>query len=297
MQGAEPRPCRQCKTCRINRKRVWTNRIVMEAKEYGLASCMLTLTYDMLHLPDFDGTPLNTVEWSDKRRQGGLCRRDLVLFKKLFRWYLYPTKIRTFEVGEYGGRDMRPHYHMLVFGVGNTPDIHAAATLAWHRGSVDMGYSSVTEDAAQYCAGYVLKGGSEGDERLVGLPPPFTTMSQGVGRSALPGLIEALEAPHVWEKWAADGDVPTTIKRNGKSYPLGQYLTDKLRRHFGLEKEDLQNTPRRQEQRKQMLAVWQSIAATAGNKKSLRSELVEQNKGKRALVVARSKFFARKEKL
>ena len=54
-------PCGQCKNCRINQARIWTNRILMEQCCHDY-SCFVTLTYDDEHLPspadrDWETTP------------------------------------------------------------------------------------------------------------------------------------------------------------------------------------------------------------------------------------------------
>lgn len=297
MQGAEPRPCGQCKLCRINRKRIMSNRIVLEAQPYGPASCIFTLTYDMLYLPDYDGGPPPPYVWDVKTRQGGLRPRDVDLWMKSFRWHLGKTRIRMFYCGEYGGKNFRPHYHVLIFGVAGTPDIHAMAQIAWGRGNVDLGYSAVTEDAAQYVAGYVLKGGLDGDPRLVGLPPPYVRMSQGIGRSAVKELINMLEAKHVWEQWAKTGDVPHVIRRGGKTYPLGRYLVQKLRDHFGITKEDARQSLRAKEQREKMLTMWRDLSPDKKATSSLKEELLLVNEGRRKNTLAKARLFARRETL
>lgn len=297
MQGAEPRPCGQCKLCRINRKRIMSNRIVLEAKPYGDASCIFTLTYAQRYLPDYDGGVCPRYLVMDEKRQGGLRPRDVQLWMKRFRWFFSKIRLRMFLCGEYGGKGFRPHYHVLIFGVGNTPDVHAAASVTWKLGAVDLGYSAVTEDAAQYVAGYVLKGGLDGDPRLVGLPPPFVRMSQGIGRSAIKELVQMLEAPHVWEHWAKTGDVPHVIRRGGKTFPLGRYLVQKLRDYFGITKEDARQSDRAKEQREKMLAMWRDLSPAQKSSSSLKEELLSLNEGRRNNTLAKARLFARREKL
>jgi len=43
--------CGSCLACRINKRRLWTGRIMLEAAQHE-AKCFVTLTYDDDHLPD-----------------------------------------------------------------------------------------------------------------------------------------------------------------------------------------------------------------------------------------------------
>lgn len=89
--------CGQCLPCRVNRRRIWTHRIMLEAAQYHDNS-FVTLTYDEEKLPvDLSVTP-----------------RTLQLFMKRLR-KVYPNRIRYFGVGEYGDQTMRPHYHLALF--------------------------------------------------------------------------------------------------------------------------------------------------------------------------------------
>lgn len=59
----------------------------------------LTLTYSDVYLP----------------KNGDLSYRDLQLFIKKLR-KLNTAKLKYFAVGEYGEKDLRPHYHIILFG-------------------------------------------------------------------------------------------------------------------------------------------------------------------------------------
>lgn len=257
--------CGQCKSCRIVRKQVWVNRLQEEAKDHGVHSCMITLTYDRRSLPDEDGKRYFGHDWY-KDRRGGLSVRDVQLWQKRFRKFMEPKKVRLFSVGEYGEDDCRPHYHILVFGAPMTPDIHGVATVTWKLGKVDMGYTPVIQAAAQYVSGYVLKKASD-DPRTVGLPPPFRIGSQGIGRSAIERYISMLEAPHVYESWAPGGDVPNVIRRGRKTIPLGRYYVTALRRYFGVE-ESYKTSKKFVSQQEKMRAVWETLSPSQKSRAS-----------------------------
>lgn len=109
---------------------------------------MVTLTYDEEHLP----------------RSGSLDRRAMPLFfKRLRKRYSF----RYFQSGEYGDRQMRPHYHALLFGM-DFPDkvrvnrrkeypewTSAELEETWGQGGCLLG--SVNFESAAYVARYCMK--------------------------------------------------------------------------------------------------------------------------------------------
>ena len=103
LEGRGEVGCGQCRNCRINRRREWVGRMILEAKEH-LFSSFVTLTYDDEHMP----------------KDGSLCKKHLQQFIRRLRKALYPRKIRYYAVGEYGDKSWRPHYHLIVFGL--SPD-------------------------------------------------------------------------------------------------------------------------------------------------------------------------------
>ena len=94
--------CGQCMPCRLNKKRIWTHRIMLESYEYS-DNTMVTLTYDDEHLPRLD----------DGR--GTLVPKDFQDWLKRFRKAVEPRRVRYFGVGEYGDQLWRPHYHVILF--------------------------------------------------------------------------------------------------------------------------------------------------------------------------------------
>lgn len=92
-------PCGQCQGCRLDRARDWSVRIAHEASLYE-DNCFVTLTYDDAHLPP----------------GGNLSKRDFQLFMKRLRKSIHPARVRYFAAGEYGDENLRPHYHVILFG-------------------------------------------------------------------------------------------------------------------------------------------------------------------------------------
>lgn len=216
--------CGQCTPCRVNRRRLWVHRLLLESMKHG-NSAFIGLSYDDRHLP------------ADR----SLNPRDLQLFLKRIRERVEPQRLRFFGIGEYGERTNRPHYHVILFGLqsclrGRTEHRVARCcpqcdlvSKAWRKGSVDLG--EVNKDSASYITGYVQKKLTKRDDaRLGGRHPEFARMSNrpGIGAHAMLDVAAVLHGELV------DDDVPTQLRHGGKLMPLGRYLRRKLREAYGL---------------------------------------------------------------
>lgn len=204
--------CGQCIPCRINRRRVWAWRIMLEALCHE-HNAFVTLTYDEKHQP-----------------AAGVDRRELQLFFK--RWRSYGARLRYFAVGEYGEETWRPHYHVAAFGA----DVRALSHLdrAWTAGFSHVG--ELNHATAAYIAGYVVKKlTSMGDERLDGRNPEFALMSRrpGIGAEAM-----AVVAAGIAGSGLRLGSTPGTLAMGRKEYPLGRFLRSKLRARLGVSDEE-----------------------------------------------------------
>ena len=144
-------PCGSCLGCRQAKARDWALRSCMELEEYG-KGVFITLTFDPQHCP---------VEVS---------KRDVQLFMKRLRRRFEARVLRYLACGEYGELSGRPHYHLIVFGVGlsdlpgsvlvrsgNTPEsfLYSSPTIShcW-----PYGFNSVAECTFNNCL-YVARYG------------------------------------------------------------------------------------------------------------------------------------------
>lgn len=233
--GSHYFPCGRCDPCRINRRRVWTNRIMLETQCHG-SNSFWTLTYQDENLPR-SANGLSTLAPEDAQR-----------FMKRIRKAVAPVKLRFFLVGEYGDETWRPHYHVALFGMEHCRN---GATLrsrgrpmadrccaccrlvhrTWGFGDIDGG--RVEEGSAQYLAGYVLKKLMRYDDaRLEGRMPEFSRMSlrPGIGRDALHEIADGFLR---FDLEKSEVDVPAAIRRGQRLWPLGQYLRRQLRQLVG----------------------------------------------------------------
>lgn len=235
--GSHLFPCGQCEPCRINRKRLWTNRILLEAGEHG-SNSFLTLTYNEENLPHtMNGLPT-------------LAPEDLRNWLKRIRKAVAPIRLRYYAVGEYGDVSARPHYHLALFGFqscrnGSTIR-HRGRTMAaqccstcrlvqatWAAGDIESG--TLEEASAQYLVGYVLKKMTRYDDgRLYGRMPEFARMSlrPGIGQRAMHDIADVILTLGLD---VSEADVPSALRRGARMWPMGRYLRQQLRLMTGKE--------------------------------------------------------------
>jgi hypothetical protein len=212
-------PCGKCLSCKLDYAKEWALRIYHEASLHW-DNCFITLTYNDENLPE------------DK----SVHRSEVVNFIKRLRKYLlkeygkheifdesgapYKPKrykpnraIKTFYCGEYGDKNTRPHYHVIVLGY-DFPDKEYLRTsksghILWESKILDSlwknkkgqtkGFANigdVTFESAGYVARYCLKKQKnkvytfvDGYDEETGeitkmhkLNPEFIGMSQGIGK-------------------------------------------------------------------------------------------------------------------
>lgn len=192
-------PCGKCNACRMNYASSWAIRILHEAKEWE-HRCFVTLTYDDGHLPP----------------SRSLDKKAVSSFLKRLRKNFESRGVKFFASGEYGEKNHRPHYHLLLFGVSSND--RAIIEHSWPFGFVSIGDFSV--ERARYVAGYAVKKlFSAGADyyKSRGLVPEFALMSRrpGIGDKWLAKHAELIRhAGHV--------------KIQGSAYALPRYYKDRV---------------------------------------------------------------------
>lgn len=209
-------PCGRCMPCRINKKRMWTGRILLENKESRNSSTFLTLTYDDEHLPkDKSLQPKDLIDYINRLRHSSL------------------GGFRYFAVGEYGDKTARPHYHMAIF---NAPAHIWAERMdkAWKKGYTKAG--DIEPGSAAYIAGYCTKKmTTKDDPRLEGRYPEFSRMSKKppLGAAGVRRIADILTGKHGSAMLEKYRDVPSSYRIDGKLYPIGRYWKNHLREWVG----------------------------------------------------------------
>lgn len=144
--------CGRCIGCRLERSRVWAQRLVDESRFHDETS-FITLTYADECLPP----------------GGSLYPRHFELFMKKLRKRLHPKRVRFFHAGEYGEKRGRPHYHAIIFGedfingrydleesdLGDLTWTSPLLEHLWEHGDSRVG--AVSFESCAYVARYVCK--------------------------------------------------------------------------------------------------------------------------------------------
>lgn len=145
-------PCGRCIGCKLEYSKKWAVRCVHEATLYQ-QNCFITLTYNDENLPYAGDRPT-------------LLKRDWQLFMKRLR-KKYGNGIRFYMCGEYGDKNLRPHYHAILFNF-NFPDLKVISNRSGYKLWTSEGLSSiwtfgfhtigeVSFESSAYVARYILK--------------------------------------------------------------------------------------------------------------------------------------------
>jgi len=227
-------PCGQCLFCRINKKRDWISRLLLEAASHPINQ-FWTLTYEDERLPTVlaPGQPrlpsgskiskLGVISSlvSVANQSGTLFKPDLQNFFKRYRKNY--GEFRYYAVGEYGEKRGRPHYHVLAFGVEASQE---SLKETWKHGACHIG--DVESASITYCVEYALK--SEKSPALIDLRrlPEFAVMSTkpAIGSYAIDEFRTAIlrSAP------LPTGEllIPDTFRVLGREYPVPRFVRNEL---------------------------------------------------------------------
>lgn len=165
--------------------------------------------------------------------------------------------IKFFGAAEYGKKNLRPHYHFIIFNF--NPRWLRIVEKSWKyqtdKGLQSCGFVSAysaNRQTMRYTCKYIQKSNSEFKEMLdrEGLAPEFHRMSTrpALGSAALefvaPALTDTLIQSH-------GGDVPKLLSFSGRKMPLGRTLVKKLRELKNLDVEKIS-----QEKQAEMRALY-----------------------------------------
>lgn len=244
-------PCGVCYSCRYNRARHWTGRIIFQSiMRPGVVS--LTLTYSDSNLNFI----VDKTDWSVSFAT--LKIRDYQLFLKRFR-KLIKVPIQYYICGEYGEKTERPHYHVLLWGVPHHdtlipgtlykladlkrnvdyPDLAKDLLRCWQLGNIHC--ATFTPQFAAYCAKHTTKFNYAIDPDALGVRlPQFARMSLKPAIGDVPHgqvhpLIDFCFSDYGSRYILQHGDVPNIFRFDGQFYPIGRYLVNKMRVAVGME--------------------------------------------------------------
>lgn len=215
-------PCGKCIGCVEGKKRDWAIRCAHEASMHK-ENCAVMLSYNDEHLPE----------------GGNLVHRDFQLFAKRARAAGF--KFSYFMSGEYGGRNGRPHYHAILFGVDFSADryfwdrtksgvkLFRSPTLdrLWGMGIANI--SDFSSGSAFYIAGYLLKKANQGHIHSADGVIDFDT---GELRERVPEYGRMSRNPAIgkrwFEKWKSDVFPRDAVVFEGRRYRPPRYYDKQL---------------------------------------------------------------------
>jgi hypothetical protein len=224
-------PCGKCPSCKINRRRRLTARLILETLSHNHTS-FITLTY-------------NDANASYAGNRPTLVKRDLDLFLHRVRKHKSIPPFRYYACGEYGeGETERPHYHALLFGLSSHETEQAVAD-AWTLRGNSYGFTDckpVHPAHPAYVARYTTKkiSAEKEAEWLGGRQKEFNRRSRwpGLGEPAVPRLANAYNTP-AGEQYLIDNqDIIPTFVHSGKTWPLDEFMKTKIREHIGIPKRE-----------------------------------------------------------
>lgn len=164
--------CGSCFNCKMYRRQEWCTRLQMESK-YWTKMSFVTLTYNDEHLPVNE---VSSYVFDDEGEEFYISYPTLAsghirnFIKQLRNFGLGEVHdfgesrigernirrgLRYFAVGEYGTRRGRPHYHLMLFGVGCSIEEINLINKAWGKGFIDV--EPFTPERCVYIAGYCQK--------------------------------------------------------------------------------------------------------------------------------------------
>lgn len=210
-------------SCRLAKAQDWATRIHHEASLVD-ASCFVTLTFSDEYLPSDLSVRI----------------RHLQLFMKRLRKRLGTDRVRYFGCGEYGDRNLRPHYHVILFGycptdlqpwrrTGSGFVVSRSAELetVWPFGHVEVG--TVTTQSAAYVARYVTKkvtGPEAGDHYTRRHPVtgfPWQVCPEFIVMSRRPGIGDEW-----YSRFATDAFPSDFVTIEGRKVPVPRYYAKRL---------------------------------------------------------------------
>lgn len=167
-KDGEPVACGKCPNCMKRKTSEWSFRLMQEEKG-STSAHFITLTYDTKHVPITENGFMN------------LSKRDVQLFLKRLRKcssaaYPQAKSLKYYAVGEYGGKSMRPHYHIILFNLENI----LLLNMAWSLGQYHTG--GVSGASVGYTLKYLAKKGKIPIHRNDDRQKEFQLMSKGLGK-------------------------------------------------------------------------------------------------------------------
>lgn len=212
-----PVPCGKCPACLKRRLASWSFRLEIESLNWS-KQFFVSLTYDTEFVPISDNSFM-TLDPTHPTK----------FFKRLRK---LSGSIRYYLCGEYGTKNKRPHYHLILFGDDclHEDDIVSCWTDPITKKPYGNVYFGKVEPASiKYTVQYYDKGDWRPAHRRDDRVPEFSRMSKGIGSSFLtPQMVRHLLAnPEKGFLYNSDGHkiaIPQYYKKRLYDYVMSRDL-------------------------------------------------------------------------
>lgn len=213
-------PCRNCWACQLSYSAEWATRIMYECALHPNTNFFITLTYDEEHLPIAESVKIPEKIWNRETKQydtkwhygtnlgdencneGTLYQPHIEKFIHDIRQYFerkyHHTGIKYFYCGEYGEKNHRPHFHIILMNCPLDPlenhDYHIDDNMKkhfkndvidkyWKYGLTDVAYVEWSNAAytARYCTKKLFNKDPESYAKECKIPE-YLRMSRNIGR-------------------------------------------------------------------------------------------------------------------
>lgn len=201
--GRREVPCGRCVYCMKRKRLEWTTRLLIESTNSVIPPVMVTLTYDDEHIP------------IDENGDTVVNKKDIQDFFKRLRYYV-PENFKYFIASEYGPRNLRPHYHAILFNFPQKYVTEEFIEKVWTKGFCTCGIA--TDGGISYCAKYVSFRSQDFGKR-----PNFMLASRrpAIGKCYLDRLNLL--------KWHNSNLFDNNyIQINSNKFPVPRYLKEKI---------------------------------------------------------------------
>lgn len=208
-------PCGKCNECAKKYQNDWMIRLNEQFKNSGSKALFVTLTYRDETIPTVCRFNNETGEYHEYY---SVCKRHVQDWFKRFRTnYERATGVqglKFFCTSEYGPRSLRPHYHILIFGIDKIDFLSAKKD--WEERFGFTYVKKVNESqkdgikACKYVSKYCSKGEFENPYIFEGLVEPnFHLMSKSLGVS----YVDRMKNYHLLR------DDPVFSKPSNRTFP------------------------------------------------------------------------------
>lgn len=222
-------PCGKCLECLKTYQNDWMVRLYYESTLHSNIT-FVTLTYNQQKVPQVVDTKTGEVHLS-------LCKKHFQDWIKRFRrsseYHNRSKDFKYFMCGEYGPTTLRPHYHVIFFGLRRYDILPALKD--WedrfgftHSKNVQFNSNSLVK-ISRYVSKYCSKGVfSNPKEISTNIEKAFRMCSKGIGKNYVQEMKSFHLDPIKNKDYQLALDRRLVVLPDNKAYPMPRYYREKI---------------------------------------------------------------------